>query len=74
MVEHAVAACGTLDAAFNNAGVNSEAAAFLETSDDEFDRVMSVNLRGVWNCMKPEVRQMMAQGNGAIVNCSSMAK
>jgi len=52
--------------------VNSEAAAFLETSDDEFERVMNVNLRGVWNCMKSELRQMMAQGSGAIVNCSSI--
>src|SRR5690349_17586564 len=56
----------------NNAGVSSEAAALLETSDDEFERVMSVNLRGVWNCMKGELRQMLAQGSGAIVNCSSI--
>ena len=72
MIERAVSTYGRLDAAFNNAGVNSEAAAFLETSDDEFERVMSVNLRGVWNCMKGELRQMMAQGSGAIVNCSSI--
>ncbi len=57
---------------FNNAGVNSDAVTFLETSDDEFERVMNVNLRGVWNCMKGELRQMLAQGNGAIVNCSSI--
>jgi NAD(P)-dependent dehydrogenase (short-subunit alcohol dehydrogenase family) len=72
MIGRAVSTYGRLDAAFNNAGVNSEAAAFLETSDDEFERVMSVNLRGVWNCMKGEIRQMLAQGNGAIVNCSSI--
>ena len=72
MIERAVSTYGRLDAAFNNAGVNSEAAAFLETSDDEFERVMNVNLRGVWNCMKGELRQMMAQGSGAIVNCSSI--
>jgi NAD(P)-dependent dehydrogenase (short-subunit alcohol dehydrogenase family) len=52
--------------------VNSEAAALLETSDAEFERVMNVNLRGVWNCMKGELSQMMAQGSGAIVNCSSI--
>jgi NAD(P)-dependent dehydrogenase (short-subunit alcohol dehydrogenase family) len=62
MIERAVSTYGRLDAAFNNAGVNSDSAAFLETSDDEFDRVMSVNLRGVWNCMKSELRQMTAQG------------
>jgi NAD(P)-dependent dehydrogenase (short-subunit alcohol dehydrogenase family) len=67
-----VSTYGRLDAAFNNAGVNSDSAAFLETSDDEFERVMNVNLRGVWNCMKGELRQMMAQGSGAIVNCSSI--
>jgi NAD(P)-dependent dehydrogenase (short-subunit alcohol dehydrogenase family) len=50
--------------------VNSEAAALVETSDNEFERVMNVNLRGVWNCMKGELRQMMAQSSGAIVNCS----
>jgi NAD(P)-dependent dehydrogenase (short-subunit alcohol dehydrogenase family) len=72
MIERAVSTYGRLDAAFNNAGVNSEAAAFLETGDDEFDRVMNINLRGVWNCMKGELRQMMAQGSGAIVNCSSI--
>jgi NAD(P)-dependent dehydrogenase (short-subunit alcohol dehydrogenase family) len=52
--------------------VNSEAAAFLETSDSEFERVMNVNLRGVWNCMKAELRRMVVQGGGAIVNCSSI--
>lgn len=72
MIGRAVSTYGRLDAAFNNAGVNSEGAAFLETSDDEFDRVLNVNLRGVWNCMKGEVRQMMAQGSGAIVNYSSI--
>jgi NAD(P)-dependent dehydrogenase (short-subunit alcohol dehydrogenase family) len=72
MIDRVVTTCGKLDAAFNNAGVNSESATFLETSDDEFERVMTVNLRGVWNCMKGEVRQMLAQGSGAIVNCSSI--
>ena len=72
LIERAVSTYGRLDAAFNNAGVNSQAAPFLETGDDEFERVMNVNLRGVWNCMKAEMRQMMGQGGGAIVNCSSM--
>ena len=60
------------DAAFNNAGINSDGAPMLEPSDDEFDRIISVNLRGVWNCMKAEQRHMLAQGSGAIVNCSSI--
>lgn len=72
MIARAVGEYGRLDAAFNNAGVNSEAAALLETGDDEFERVMNVNLRGVWNCMKSELRRMVPRGSGAIVNCSSI--
>lgn len=72
MIEQAVDAYGRLDAAFNNAGINCENAPLLERSDDEFARLIDVNLRGVWNCMKAELRQMVAQGSGAIVNCSSI--
>ena len=72
MIDQAVATYGRPDAALNNAGINSEGASLLETSDDEFDRIIDVNLRGVWNCMKAELRQMIAQGSGAIVNCSSI--
>jgi NAD(P)-dependent dehydrogenase (short-subunit alcohol dehydrogenase family) len=72
MVEQAVRIYGRLDAAFNNAGINCDAAPMGETDDDEFDKVLNVNLRGVWNCMKAELRQMMAQSSGAIVNCSSI--
>lgn len=68
----AIAVHGRIDAAFNNAGVNSKAANFLETTDDEFERVLGTNLRGMWNCMKVEVAQMLKQGSGAIVNCSSI--
>ena len=52
MVEQAVITYGRLDAAFNNAGINSDGAPLLDTSDDEFDRILNVNLRGVWYCMK----------------------
>src|SRR4051812_29088527 len=58
--------------AFNNAGIMLP----LSDADDEpaesFDRVTAINLRGVWGCMKHELRQMRAQGSGAIVNCSSL--
>ena len=43
-----------------------------DASGDEFDRVTAINLRGVWNCMKYELRRMREQGSGAIVNCSSI--
>jgi NAD(P)-dependent dehydrogenase (short-subunit alcohol dehydrogenase family) len=72
MIEQAVKTFGKLDAAFNNAGINSDGAPMAETEDDEFDNIINVNLRGVWNCMKAELRQMTAQGSGAIVNCSSV--
>jgi NAD(P)-dependent dehydrogenase (short-subunit alcohol dehydrogenase family) len=72
MIEQAVKTYGRLDAAFNNAGINCDGAPMAETEDDEFDNIVNVNLRGVWNCMKAELRQMMAQGGGAIVNCSSI--
>lgn len=72
MVEQAIGTYGRLDAAFNNAGINCDAAPMNETDDDEFDNILNVNLGGAWNCMKAELRPMMAQGSGAIVNCSSV--
>ena len=72
MVELTVSTFGRLDAAFNNAGVQSPAVETADAGGEEFDRVNAINLRGVWNCMKYELRQMREQGSGAIVNCSSI--
>lgn len=72
MVEQTVSTFGRLDAAFNNAGVQSPLAETADASGEDFDRVNAINLRGVWNCMKYELRQMREQGSGAIVNCSSL--
>ena len=72
MIEQAVETYGRIDAAFNNAGINCDGAPMLETEDEEFDNILDVNLRGVWNCMKAELLHMVAQGSGAIVNCSSI--
>jgi NAD(P)-dependent dehydrogenase (short-subunit alcohol dehydrogenase family) len=72
MVERTVSTFGRLDAAFNNAGVQSPVAETADASGEDFDRVIAINLRGVWNCMKYELRQMRKQGSGAIVNCSSL--
>ncbi len=72
MVEKTVAAFGRLDAAFNNAGVQSPATETADVSVQEFDRVNGINLRGVWSCMKHELGCMRAQGSGAIVNNSSI--
>jgi len=62
-----------LDCAFNNAGIEGEFNNLLDSSDENFDRVIAVNLKGVWLCMKEEVRIMRRQKDGAIVNTSSVA-
>jgi NAD(P)-dependent dehydrogenase (short-subunit alcohol dehydrogenase family) len=72
MVEQTVSAFGRLDAAFNNAGIQSPVAEVADASGEEFDRVNAVNLRGIWSCMKYELLQMREQGSGAIVNNSSL--
>ena len=72
MVEQTVSTFGRLDAAFNNAGVQSLAVETADATGEEFDRVNAINLRGAWNCMKYELRQMREEGSGAIVNCSSI--
>jgi NAD(P)-dependent dehydrogenase (short-subunit alcohol dehydrogenase family) len=72
MVEQTVSAFGRLDAAFNNAGVQSLAMETADATSEEFDRVNAINLRSVWLCMKYELLQMRQQGSGAIVNNSSI--
>ncbi len=72
MVEQTVSTFGRLDAAFNNAGVQSPLAETADVSAEDFDRVNAINLRGVWSCMKYELLHMRERGSGAIVNCSSI--
>ncbi len=72
MVDRTVAAFGRLDAAFNNAGVMARVAPTAESTREDWDRVIGINLRGVWSCMKHELRQMERQGSGAIVNNASV--
>lgn len=72
LVEKTVATYGRLDAAFNNAGVQSEATETADATSEEFQRVNGINLFGVWCCMKYELAQMRKQGSGTIVNCSSL--
>jgi NAD(P)-dependent dehydrogenase (short-subunit alcohol dehydrogenase family) len=61
-----------VDAAYNNAGVQNVLAETADSPRDDYDRVMAINLRGVWSCMKFELQQMRKQGSGTIVNCSSL--
>lgn len=71
-IETIVLTFGRLDVAFNNAGVQSPAIEIADCSNEEYDRILSINLRGVWNCMKYELQHMREQGGGAIVNNSSL--
>lgn len=75
MVAQAVETFGSLDCAFNNAGIGGGKERHLTADylEDDWDRVMSINLKGVWLCMKAEIPQMMKQGKGAIVNTASIA-
>ena len=72
ITDQTVATFGRLDAAYNNAGIQNVLAEAADSPRDDYDRVMAINLRGVWSCMKFELRQMRKQGKGAIVNCSSL--
>ena len=71
MIDWTVVTYGRLDAALNNAGIQTPQRPMAEITDDEFDRTVAVDLKGVWNCMRYEILQMLKQGGGAIVNTSS---
>ncbi len=73
LIDAAVANYGRLDCAFNNAGIEGQAAPTAECSEANWDRVVNINLKGVWLCMKYEIKQMLRQGGGAIVNTASVA-
>nr|WP_307728551.1 SDR family oxidoreductase [Massilia solisilvae] len=73
LVDKAVSRYGRIDCAVNNAAIEEEQAGMLDTDDAQYDRIMGVNVKGVWLCMKAELRQMMQQGGGTIVNMASVA-
>ena len=64
---------GRLDAAFNCAGVEGDLASLIESTEANWDRVISVNLKGVWNCMRAQIPLMLESGGGSIVNIASIA-
>ena len=77
LVAETIAKYGSLDFAFNNAGVGPDGKRIgvfpiTECPEEVWDRMLDVNLKGVWLCMKHEIRQMLVQGKGAIVNTSSV--
>lgn len=73
MIEACVAEYGRIDCAFNNAGIEGGNGRLADLSEDIFDAIMNVNVKGVWLCMKHQIPQMIAQGGGTIVNTASVA-
>ena len=73
LIATTVASYGSLDYAFNNAGIEMENQRLHYGSLSSFEMIMDVNVKGVWLCMKYQLQQMLAQGSGAIVNAASVA-
>lgn len=72
LIRKTVETYGRLDCAANNAGINGDVALTVDCTEENWDRIIDTNLKGVWLCMKFEIPQMIAQGGGTIVNTSSM--
>lgn len=73
MVEKTVARYGRLDYAVNNAGIEQVPSPLIDQTEETFDQIININLKGVWLSMKYQIRQMLTNGGGAIVNISSAA-
>jgi NAD(P)-dependent dehydrogenase (short-subunit alcohol dehydrogenase family) len=72
LMQEVVEKFGRLDIAFNNAGIEGVWVPIVRQSEEDWDRTIDINLKGVWLCLKYELRQMLKQGGGAIVNMSSV--
>ena len=72
LVDKTVETYGRLDCAFNNAGILGPITNTADTTEEDWDHVMAVNLKGIWLCMKYEIPRMLEGGGGAIVNTSSL--
>jgi NAD(P)-dependent dehydrogenase (short-subunit alcohol dehydrogenase family) len=73
MIQKIISVYGRLDYAFNNAGIEGINGSIQECTEENWDKTIGVNLKGIWACMKYEIPEMLQHGNGAIVNCSSIA-
>jgi NAD(P)-dependent dehydrogenase (short-subunit alcohol dehydrogenase family) len=73
MIEITITTFGKIDFAFNNAGIEGTSAPTHECTEENFDKTISVNLKGIWLCMKYEIPEMIKQGKGVIINCASIA-
>ena len=72
LIQKTVEYYGRLDCAFNNAGIDPPTKPLHEQSVEDFDKLMAINVRGLFLCMKYEIQQMLTQGVGVVVNNSSM--
>jgi NAD(P)-dependent dehydrogenase (short-subunit alcohol dehydrogenase family) len=73
LIESAVERFGRIDCAFNNAGIEEEQRRLADCDETAFDRIIDINLKGTWLCMKHEIKHMLAHGGGSIVNTASVA-
>lgn len=73
MVGKTIDKLGHINCAFNNAGVEGDSANTIMCSNENWDKIMTINLKGVWLCMKYQIPEMLKNGGGSIVNCSSVA-
>ena len=73
MLEKTIATFGRLDYAFNNAGIEGSNAITHECTEENWDKTVGVNLKGIWLCMKNQIPEMLKQGKGVIINCASIA-
>lgn len=73
MIRQTMVAYGHIDYAFNNAGIEGISTPTNQCTEENWDRTIAINLKGIWLCMKYEIPQMLYQGKGVIVNCASIA-
>jgi len=73
MVDKTIAAFGRIDYAFNNAGIEGTNAKTADCTEENWDKTIGVNLKGIWLCMKYEIPEILKQGKGVIINCASVA-
>lgn len=73
MVEKVIATFGRLDYAFNNAGIEGNNGSVYECTEENWDKTIGINLKGIWLSMKYEIPEMLKQGKGVIINCASIA-
>ena len=73
LIEKTITAFGRLDFAYNNAGVEGDSASTVDCTEENWEKTIGVNLKGIWICMKYEIPEIIKTGKGAIINCASVA-